>query len=327
MQIGAVLSLTGRFARFGTQAERGLAAWSAATGHPPVTVLDDAGDPDRVVPALAELARRCDGLLGPYSTALMRPARRFAADTGVMVWNQGGAGDDVQTEPPCRVPSVLAPTSRAAEPFVAMLAARHPGMPLRLLHGSGTYGRQIVAGAREAAARLGVPLGDGGALFTAGTFEEDVDVITGLDVRPAALGTPAAGVAAFATAVPDPDGVYGIAQWLPSTAHTEWSPHTGSDVWEATTGCVPWVGPAEAEFLRAYGAVPDYPAVQAAAAAALAAHCGADADPWAAAVALRTTTLFGRFAIDPVTGAQTAHAPVLTTWRDGQLVAAFSASG
>ena len=63
----------------------------------------------------------------------------------------------------------------------------------------------------------------------------------------------------FARAVDDPDGVFGIAQWFPGGGH------------EVV------LGPTEDEFVRAYtaagGSVPDYPAVQAAAGALIAAHC------------------------------------------------------
>jgi branched-chain amino acid transport system substrate-binding protein len=85
------------------------------------------------------------------------------------------------------------------------------------------------------------------------------------------------------------------------------------------------VGPSAAELVAAYGAVPDYPAVQAVATAALAAHCASVAgttEPralWACATALETTTLLGAFKVDPITGAQVEHAPVLVQWRDGVL--------
>ncbi len=123
------------------------------------------------------------------------------------------------------------------------------------------------------------------------------------------LGTVAAGVLAFADAVPDPDGILGLAQWMPGTGRTI------------------EIGPDEDSFLARYrtitGSEPDYPAVQSAAAAAVAAHCatlagstGSDA-LWDAATALRTTTLYGDFGIDPTTGAQEAHAVTLVQWRDG----------
>ena len=116
----------------------------------------------------------------------------------------------------------------------------------------------------------------------------------------------AAGVRDFASMVDSPDGIYGIAQWF------------------AGREPLPGVGPAERDFVSAFRRIadtsPDYPAVQAAAAAALALHCARTAgstEPgalWAAAAALETTTLYGAFRIDPRTGVQLGHAPVLVRW-------------
>ena len=116
----------------------------------------------------------------------------------------------------------------------------------------------------------------------------------------------AAGVREFGEVVTSTAGVYGIAQWFP--------------------GCSvhPDLGPKEVDFLAAYsklaGGLPDYPAVQAAAAAVLAAHCaraagGVNSDAlWRMAAALDTSTLFGGFRIDPVTGVQVKHETVLVCW-------------
>jgi hypothetical protein len=110
--------------------------------------------------------------------------------------------------------------------------------------------------------------------------------------------------------VPDPAGVLGIAQWFPGS------------------GTAAPVGPDEDAFLGEYrrrtGASPDYPAAQAAAAAALAVHCARAAGStrpralWAAAVGLDTTTLFGGFRIDAATGAQVAHRTTLVRWTAGE---------
>jgi hypothetical protein len=110
----------------------------------------------------------------------------------------------------------------------------------------------------------------------------------------------------FGTALPEGRGIYGVAQWFPGSSSR------------------PDLGPPEDHFLDAYsrltGGAADYPAVQAAAAAALAAHCAelaGSVEPaalWSAAAALEATTLFGRFRIDPTTGAQTAHQTVLVRW-------------
>ena len=71
------------------------------------------------------------------------------------------------------------------------------------------------------------------------------------------------------------------------------------------------------------GAVPDCPAVQAAAGAAIAAYCARLAGStsrdtlWAVVSELETSTLFGGFKIDPNSGAQVSHRTVLVRWTHG----------
>jgi hypothetical protein len=149
-------------------------------------------------------------------------------------------------------------------------------------------------------------------LLSAGVFEDDVAIVKqARSARrpPRAVCSIAAGVRDFASMVEDPDGVFGIAQWFP-----------GRDPQAE-------LGPNERDFVAAYqslaGAWPDYPAVQAAAGAVVAAHCAEIAGSvrsdalWAAAIELQATTLFGPFGIDRETGAQTSQTPVLICWRGG----------
>lgn len=263
MRVGACLSLTGRYARCGEQAAAGLQAWRGLDGDTELVVMDDGSDPARVESCLRAVAGRCDLLLGPYSTQLMR------------------------------------------------------------VRGPGSFGRQVIAGAAEMATTLGlrtVRLGPADALpadctagawdlFCAGSFEEDVARVSAaraLARQPRLIGAVAAGVREFGQEVSSAEGVYGIAQWFPGRRMTI------------------ELGPREEDFLQAYsaltGGVPDYPAVQAAATAVLATHCARAAGDvareslWAMATALRTTTMFGAFRIDPASGAQLGHQMALVRW-------------
>jgi ABC-type branched-subunit amino acid transport system substrate-binding protein len=321
LRVGACLSLSGRFSRFGRQAARALQAWATLDGGAQVRIEDDASDPGRLRAALPEVAAASDLLLGPYSTLLMRAAAEMAAGAGWTVWNHGGSGGDVDTAHPGHVVSVLTPARRYAEPFLARLAGGAPA-ELRIAHGAGRFGRQVAGGAEAAARRLGITRLSTGpadrllsgdtagdwALLTAGTFEDDVQAVARarrLANPPQVICAVAAGVQDFGDAITSPAGTFGIAQWFPRT------------------GQPPRIGPAEEQFLLAYGAPtarPDYPAVQAAAAAAIAVHCARLAGTtrpqslWQAASSLDTTTLFGAFKIDPATGAQMSHQTVLLQW-------------
>jgi hypothetical protein len=321
LRVGACLSLTGAYSRFGVQAAAGLEAWRRLDGGAEVVVEDDRSDPARLAAVLPGMASRCDLLLGPYSTRLMREAARLVADRGGLLWNHGGSGDDVEAAAPGHLVSVLAPASRYARPFLRRLADDGVRLPLCIVEGSGSFGRQVCAGAEAMARGLGLttlrePPDRGWDLFCAGSFEEDVAAV----VRARALPRPprtvcavAAGVREFGEAVAAPEGVLGVAQWFPGRA-----------------GAVD-LGPAEPELLAAYseltGTTPDYPGVQAAATAALAAHCARTAGGlsreglWAVAATLDCTTLFGAFRIDPVTGVQTGHQTVLVRWTADGLAA------
>jgi Periplasmic binding protein len=322
VRVGAALSLTGRYAAFGRQAAAGLEAWRRLRPDVMLTVEDDRSRREGVRAGLRGLAARCDVLLGPYSTHLAGAAADVAADLGVVVWNHGGAGDDVQAMAPGHLVSVLTPAGRYGEPFVSHLAGVGGRAPLWAVAGAGGFGRQVAAGLEA----LGRPLGlavvrrtpeeclDIEAprlwdLACAGSFEEDVELLArvrGMARPPRSVWTVAAGVRQFAPAMGRPEGIYGPAQWVPGG------------------GVAAAVGPSEAEFLRAYaevaGGVPDYPGAQAAAAAALAVHCvevagsvGAGGVWWAAA-GLDTTTFFGRFRVDPETGTQLGHQVALVRW-------------
>ncbi|WP_336209238.1 ABC transporter substrate-binding protein [Nonomuraea sp. LPB2021202275-12-8] len=320
--IGACLSLTGRHARFGKQAHLGLQVWRSATSQADLVIEDDRSDAQVLDTCMRRLRDRCDLLLGPYSTHLMRRAGAVAAELGCLVWNHGGAGDDVESERPGHVVSVLTPAGRYAEPFLRHLAGTGKTPPLWIVHGRGGFGRQVAAGAEAIARSLGIetirlgpgdglPVTEDGAwsLFCAGAFEEDVDTVARARAMPSPPDTVcavAAGVREFGRAIDDPHGVYGVGQWFPGSGRA------------AETGI------SETGFLTAYqeqaGELPDYPAVQAAATATIATHCAtlagstARAALWSTAAGLETTTLFGSFKIDPATGSQLGHRATLVRW-------------
>ncbi len=119
-------------------------------------MADDRSNSATLAAALPVVAGRCDLLLGPYSTGLMRVAGRLAAERGWLLWNHGGAGDDVQAAHPGHLVSILTPATRYAEPFVAHLAAAPARARLWIAPGRGGFGRQVAAGAEAAARRLGL---------------------------------------------------------------------------------------------------------------------------------------------------------------------------
>jgi ABC-type branched-subunit amino acid transport system substrate-binding protein len=107
----------------------------------------------------------------------------------------------------------------------------------------------------------------------------------------------------------------------------------GPSQWEQQADITPEIGPASTEFVRRIRAQAlgtggdggcDYPTAQAYAAglvtlAAIRAADSLDQERIRAAISdLRTTTFFGDFAIDAVTGRQTGHKMLLIQWHGGR---------
>jgi hypothetical protein len=252
----------------------------------------------------------------------------MAAGAGWLVWNHGGSGDDVQAACPGHAVSLLTPASRYAERFIRDVVDG-TGLELWIGQGKGSFGRQVADGAQKIAEQAGActrRLGNGDswpcppgpwALVSAGTFEDDVQAVNRARRQPdppQLIFSVAAGVREFAGEVDDPEGIYSVGQWFPGS------------------GTRAELGPPQDAFLAAYAALTDqqvdYPGVQAAAAAVVAAHCARQAHStahgqlWAQAAALDTATLFGGFRINPVTGAQVKHEAALVRWTSGGLALA-----
>ncbi len=331
IRLGACLSLSGRYARFGTQAARALDVWRSLDGDVDLVIEDDRSDPQIVGPALRRVAATVDVLLSPYSTQLVKAAATMASAEGWLLWNHGGSGDDIENSSVGHLVSLLTPASRYSEQFIQR-ALNDKDIELWIVHGKGSFGRQVAEGAYRGAQHAGIrtrrlmhgevwpprPPNEPWTLFSAGTFEQDVATVRrarDLSSPPATICAVAAGVREFASEVEHPEGIYGVGQWFPGAVADG-----------------PAIGPSEATFLAAYtdhtNKRIDYPGVQAVAGAALAAYCARRAgtiarEPlWAQAAALDTETLFGGFKIDPVTGAQVKHKAVLVRWADGGLTLA-----
>jgi len=95
-RVGACLSLSGRYARFGSQAARALRVWAALDGDAEPVIEDDGSDPGMPQALLPEVAAGCYVLLGPYSTQLARAGllRPEPARPGRACWAGGIPGPD-----------------------------------------------------------------------------------------------------------------------------------------------------------------------------------------------------------------------------------------
>ena len=207
------------------------------------------------------------------------------------------------------------------------------GSEVVIIHVDTGFGREVAEGAAVAARRLGllwrsvgfrparardvlaqVPAGD--VLLSAGSFDDDVALIAHWASPRCCRGQVelvAALVDELRHAIGDRvQGLYGPCQWFDD----------GTDD--------PADGPNSEWFSQCYrdanGTEPPYPAAAAFAAGVVWQRCVKEAGTVeslpvrAASHRLDTTTLFGRFRVDPVTGVQTGHQIRVVQWRGGQRV-------
>ncbi len=269
-------------------------------------------------------------VFGPYGSG---PALAAAAASTGVVWNHGGATAQLARPAYPRVVNGGSPAYRYLAAVLEILVAEglSEGSEVVLIHVDTVFGREVAAGAVVAARRLGllprsvafrpggardvlaqVPGGD--VLLSAGSFDDDVAIAEWASERRwRAVGLVAAGVEELRHAIGQRvEGLYGPCQWFDD----------GTDD--------PADGPNSEWFSRWYrdanGSEPPYPAAAAFAAGVIWQRCVKEAGTveslpvLAASQQLDTTTLFGRFRVDPVTGVQTGHQIRVVQWRGGQRV-------
>jgi ABC-type branched-subunit amino acid transport system substrate-binding protein len=275
-------------------------------------------------------ASRPDVVFGPYGSG---PALAAAAASKGVVWNHGGATARLARPAYPGVVNMESPAFRYLAALLETLAADGlgEGSEVVIIHVDTGFGREVAEGAAVAARRLGlmsrsvsfrparardvlaqVPAGD--VLLSAGSFDDDVTIAQwARERRWRAVGLVAAGVDELRHAIGDRvDGLCGPCQWFDDGTddpadgpNSEWFSHCYRD---------------------ANGIEPPYPAAAAFAAGVVWQRCVKEAGTveslavQAASQRLDTTTLFGRFRVDPVTGVQTGHQIRVVKWRGGQRV-------
>lgn len=357
LSVGLSLSLSGAYAAMGRQAEAAIklfvddlnAAGGLSVGGRArefaLSCHDDRSDARRCAEIYSALCgpERVDLLLGPYSSHLARAAAPIAEAAGMVMLNHGGADDNLYTKGMRMLVGVLSPASdylvafaqllvelkfwrkrlaivTAATPFPSDVGrgleqacherrARRRGVRVRLKY-RGDFTRA------EALARLLPALKRNriNALAAAGSFAQDVAlmrVVVASNLNIPVLGCVAAGVHRFVEELgEDAEGIVGPSQW------------------EEDAQIAPELGPPPGEFARRMRAAGyrdcDYPAAQVYAAGLIGCAAIRECDSLDqrrlrdAIGEMRTSTLYGDFAIDRVSGRQIAHKMLLVQWHMGR---------
>jgi len=318
--------------------------------------IDDQSNPTRCAEIYRTLAagNRAELLLGPYSSNLAAVAAPIAEANGHVFINHGGAADSLYQSGYKMIVGVAAPASDYLTGFVRLLESLKFWRKRMAIVTTGSPFSRAVTGGIETAAKDRIARRRGvrvrvkwngrfdsyrtpdalfpalrrnrvNVLVSAGSYEHDLAVMRAVTADPRlnipVLACVAAGVARFR------DDLGENAEGIVGPSH-----------WEADSKVTPSLGPAPREFAtriyRAAGiAHPDYTAAQAYAAAMLAgaaleAAGSLDQNRIRAAFSdLRATTLLGDFAINPPTGRQIGHRPLLVQWHGGSKVIIELAAG
>lgn len=328
LRAALVTPLTGSLARYGRAGASALELW-AQRARVELEIADIQPSTAAAVSAVT-FRRPVDVLFGPYGAG---PAVAAARAAPSVLWNHGGATVRLARSFP-NVVNVPAPALTYLATVIDVLGADIlAGRHAELLHATTGFGREVADGVRHAADGVGMTVtsaafdpgagdvaarraqgSDAEVLLVAGGFDDELAIACRLLGRRWRV---AAFVAAGVDEILEPlgerlAGVYGPCQWVPEAAP---EPDEGPD-----TG---W-------FIAAYsqitGSPPPYPAAAAFAAGVLWERCvrdAGDAGPDAVAAAaqqLSTTTLFGRFRLDPTTGLQVGHRVGVVRWHGGRRI-------
>ncbi|MCH7738441.1 MAG: amino acid ABC transporter substrate-binding protein [Chloroflexi bacterium] len=350
--VGMPVSLSGQFQAQGRQALAGLLAWErdANTETPEsfrVLHYDDASDPSTVREVTRRLIvdDRVDILIGPYSSVLASAAAQVAETHGKLLWNQGGASDDVYRQGYRWTVGILTPASRYLTGLLPLVRQANPSAnTVALVKAStGEFPQAVCSGVAETAEDLGFKIVLTSE-FSAATVDftdvldelraarPDVVVVVGRVQNDLRLARQLAesGINA-GTFVAVAAGIQAFQEGLGSLADR----FVGPSQWEQEARCEPDFGPTADQVvasLRGDGhRHVDYPMAQAYAAGVVMQRCLEEAgssDSQAlreAAARLRFSTFYGEFEIDGQTGRQTGRETLLVQWQGGRKVVVWPA--
>ncbi|PKB65072.1 MAG: hypothetical protein BZY80_01030 [SAR202 cluster bacterium Io17-Chloro-G2] len=353
IQAGIPVSLTGQFQVQGKQTLAGLQAWvddvNKAGGIAPrsggtrlaleLVHYDDASLAHQARRATERLIThdRVDLLFGPYSSVLASAAAAVAEERHRVMWNQGGASDDIYQQGYRYIIGILTPATRYLEGLLPMVRqADENAASLGIVRAStGAFPKAVSWGVEAQAEALGFRLDlveefDAGESDFNGLAQEaaragpDVLVVVGRIGNDLSIAQSLVDHrASFKTVAVVAAGI----QQFRDVLGADVNGFLGPSQWEAGAGFSQDHGPGTREVLDSLASlghgVVDYPMVQAYAAGVVAQRC-VEAAGTLNDEALRETaagmdfcTFYGRFKIDPGTGRQIGRSVVLVQWQNG----------
>ena len=350
--IGLSASLSGRFELQGRQALEGCLLWQTYVNiqggiaidcgkRRPVRLVwyDDRSQIRNARNNLLRLIQedQVDVLLGPYSSVLTMAVAEIAEEYKRILWNHGGASDEISERGWRYVVNAPSPASDYLRGLPRWLATTGSGLNrIAVVYSEpGTFDRQVARGVAESAGRVGQsvklvpiqpPVGNPASITSAilacdpevvvlaARLEDELAIMRtrqSWPTRVRAVAAVAAGIRAFSSELgPTAEGVLGPSQWEPDVNFPE------------------IIGPSSSWFVNSFqqqfGVLPDYVAAGSFASGVILAECIRRAGSTdnerlrCAAYELDCHTLHGRFRIDPGSRKQIGHRMLLIRWQEGQ---------
>jgi branched-chain amino acid transport system substrate-binding protein len=349
IRVGLSVSLSGKFQLQGQQALNGVLLWESyanaqggiSTDDIPRAVrliwYDDGSRVSRTRENVLRLIRNdsVDILLAPYSSTLTMAAAEIAEEYKKILWNYGGASDEIFNRGWRYIIGIASPASDYLRRLPHWLTKEFPTLRrICVLHSSqGTFGRQVARGILESTQEAGqsvklvpldVPLKNSDpalsalhdinpeAVLMAGSFQDELAILRTRPRWPTTvrfIAAVAAGIAAFASHLGQmADGVVGPSQWEPGV--------TFPGIIGPSSDCF------ANSFQKQFDSKPDYVAAGAFATGLIVTECirrtdSLDTDKLrGAASELDCHTFYGRFRIDPCSGKQLGHTVLLVVWQN-----------
>jgi branched-chain amino acid transport system substrate-binding protein len=359
LTIGLSLSLSGRYATMGRQAETALRLFAAdcnAAGgidldggrrEVAIECIDDGSNRRSAASIYRDLiaSGRVELLFSPYGSVLSRATAPIAEEAGMLFLNHGGADDELYRRGYRMIVGVLTPASEYMTEFVRLVGSlKFWRKRVAIVSSEAPFARAVAAGAESACAeRLARRRGVRVRVRYHGQFDPErtgegfyralrrnrVNVLLSAGSYEHDLA-----VMRFATSerlyVPVLGCVAAGVNRFRNDLGDDADGIVGPAQWDPSVEVRPTLGPSVAEFVRRFrasvGVEPDYPAAQAYAAGVLTAAAIRTAGSLEAArvraafADLRISTLFGDFAIDRDSGRQLGHKMVLVQWHGGRKV-------
>jgi branched-chain amino acid transport system substrate-binding protein len=349
IRVGLSVSVSGRFQFQGQQALHGILLWQShantqggiwISGGMARSVrliwYDDGSRVNRTRENVLRLIRNdsVDILLGPYSSSLTLVAAEIAEEHKKIIWNYGGASDEIFGRRWRYMIGIASPASDYLRALPHWLAKEYPKLSriCVLYSGKGTFGRQVARGILASSQETGqsvelvpfdAPIENTEAALSilfdirpeavilAATFQDELAIMRTRPRWPArvrAVAAVSAGISSFHIELGwAAEEVFGPSQWEPGVSFPE------------------IIGPGSDWFTdkcrKRFGDSPDYVTAASFATGLIVSECIRRAASLnddalrSAAAKLDCNTFYGHFRIDPESGKQVGHRVLLIGWK------------